>query len=204
MKRLFFFLVIVLFSLKVYTQSFEFGIRDSQFAKFTYVTRRNFYVGFEQSILNVKVKEQNGLLFAGYKYLKNNWKADGCIYGGTEYDGRWWSAGTFLQVDYFFKSILLSGTINYSYDSGLKHQFSYDLDVGYIVWKRSNSSNQFAALKMSYGNIPEYRENVKYLRIGTLFRSGNLWVQPEICVPGVDNDINKVRVLCNLGWEISL
>lgn len=57
----------------------------------------------------------------------------------------------------------------------------------------------------SFGNIPEYRDNVKNMRVGIRFLCGNLWVKPEISVPGISDLVAKrVRVLCSMGVVFEL
>ena len=36
------------------------------------------------------------------------------------------------------------------------------------------------------------------------FVAGNLWVHPEISIPGIVEGETHLRVLCNLGWKFTL
>lgn len=202
MKRLMF--VVLLFGVveRSIAQDFEFGLRDSQFAKLGYVFSNSVFLGIEQSLLNVKMREQSGHLLLGYRHSYHNWNNNAYIYAGIEYGGRWHRIGAQFQSGYKLKSFILTGTINPNYDSGLDFQLNYDIDAGFIIFQKVNNYLDNVIVGASFGNIPEFRDNIKNLRVGIKFTSARLWVHPEISLPGIDQNANFIRVLCNFGWKL--
>ncbi len=200
MKRVFL-LVFFFIALKSEAQVIELGLRDNRFARIGYITTKDFYFGVEQSLLNVKVKEQNGRLYGGYSINKQFWNADLSIYGGTEYNGNWQIIGGYLRGGFSYNSINLTGIINPNYDTGLDFQLNYNVVLGYSIIGKKDDGNQRVSVNVSYGNIPEFRDNVNNLRIGVKFISYNLCVQPEIAIPGINKDNTHIRVLCNFYWR---
>ena len=195
-----------------HAQQIEFGLRDNQFirADFIVAIANNEYhayiMGWEQSLLNVKMKEQSGRIFAGYRYTKSNFLAKAIIYGGTEYDRRWQVFGTLLNGLYRWNYFGVGASLNPNYDTNLGFQLNYDIETSITVLKESIVSFglQQVEVTASFGNIPEYRDNIQNMRVGLKFTSGNLWVHPEVCIPGFgdkDRTSNRIRVLCNMGWN---
>ena len=162
------------------------------------------YFSLEQSLLNVKLKEQSGRLFVGYQHMNQFWNTDISIYGGTEYTGNWQVFGAILNGSFIYKRLILAGTINPNYDSGLDFQFNYDIDAGLLLWEKNTTYSQSIAFNLSYGNIPEFRDNVRNLRFGIKFNSGSLWILPEISIPGLKEGETYIRALCNFGWKLNL
>lgn len=199
-------LILILFHVfscgRVLSQSIEFGLRDTQFAKLGYVLKNNVYFNIEQSLLNVKMKEQSGCFHLGYRQIMRQWDNDICLYAGTEYSGRWHKLGAYIQSCYVFNNVFLTGVINTNYDSGLDFQFNYDIDVGYTIGRIKKCNLENLIVNVSFGNIPEFRDNVNNLRVGAKIISGGLWVQPEVSIPGINKNVNYIRVLCNFGWRI--
>ncbi len=196
--------ILALFSVvSIKAQRIEIGGRDNQYAKISYVTSRNIYIGFEQSFLNVKPKEQSGTLLVGYRYKISNWHTDASVYLGSEYSRNWQKYGAFIKEQFSYKRIELIGTINPNYDNKLEFQFNYDLAALFTLFSKNNGE-QSISIKTSFGTIPEYRDNKKNFRIGMRFFSKALWVQPEITVPGINEDNTHIRVLCNFGYSLDL
>lgn len=197
-------LAFIFIALRTEAQVIELGLRDNQFARIGYITTKNYYFGVEQSLLNVKVKEQSGRLYGGYCLNKQFWNANLSIYGGTEYGGNWQIIGGYLRGGFSYNSINLIGTLNPNYDTGLEFQLNYNVAIGYRIMEKKEDGNQSVTVNASYGNIPEFRDNVKNLRIGVKFISSNLCVQPEIAIPGINEDNTHIRVLCNFNWRLKL
>lgn len=188
-------------------QTIGLGLRDNQYVHACYIDRHKWLIGYEQSLLNVKVKEQNGRLFAGYVYEKGAWNVAGIAYGGTEYAGNWQAGGGILKGEFIKKRIGIEATLNANYDTYFDFQMNYDVCAQYVIWKKGveGLDKQQLDICASFGNLPEYRDNVKNLRIGMKFTSGNLWVHPKICVPNIENKSSKyLRVLCSLGWSLKI
>lgn len=205
MKRIV--LTIVVLSIvvvKLYAQSIAIGLRDNQFAKIGYVFKHNYTIGYEQSLLNVKLKEQSGRMFAGYQYINGNWLFSGLLYFGGEYSGNWKVYGGNVSTSFYYKRLALSGTLNPNYDTGMAFQFNYDVAASFNLWLAKDALGERVGATISYGNIPEFRDNVDNLRIGLKFECGKLWVHPEIAFPNVGGENKHIRVLCNLGFLIPL
>lgn len=188
------------------SQSVEIGLRDNQYVHACYIDRKKWLIGYEQSLLNVKVKEQNGRIYAGYILKKGSYHAAGIAYVGTEYARRWQVSGVILNGEIFKKRIGMGGTLNANYDTYFDFQFNYDIHVQYAFWQKSkeNREKQQLDFGLSFGNLPEYRNNIKNLRIGMKFASGNLWVLPEVCIPNLEKgSFDYLRMLCNFGWILN-
>ena len=203
-------------------QNLELGLRDNQYVLVCYIkgNRHKWIVGYEQSLLNVAVREQSGKTFVGYHYSDNYWQAYGTVYYGSEYTGNWHTYGTLLHGGYQRKWFGLALELNMNKDSGLDFQYNYDVQASVSIWQhdgnvrfisrkcrkeKTERLSQRADICVSFGNIPEFRNNVRNLRAGIKLANGNLWVLPEICIPSIGgNNIGKdyIRVLCNLGWTI--
>lgn len=218
-------LVLLGIGMITHAQSFELGLRDNQYVHVCYMNnitkdnRHEWIIGYEQSLLNVKAKEQSGKTFVGYQYSDNSWTAFGNVYYGSEYTGNWHTYGTLLHGSYQRKWLGLALELNLNKDSGLDFQCNYDVQASVAIWQREGNVqfsgrkgegkterlSQRADINVSFGNIPEFRDNVKNLRAGIKFTNGNLWILPEVCIPGIGGDyVGKkyIRVLCNLGWII--
>lgn len=207
MKRYLTILSIFIYTLAAYSQNIEFGMRDNQYAHIDYLDKKLWFIGIEQSILNVKPQEQSGRLFGGYQYNCDIWKIIGLAYVGTEYSGRWNVVGALFNVSVDYDKMGASLSINPNKDSGLDFQMNYNIEGRYQVWNNKNEMLKDEKLDIcaSFGNIPEFRDNNKNLRVGLLFSSGNLWVKPTVCIPGIaEDDFGKgnVRVLFNMGWKL--
>ena len=205
MKR--FVLTIVVLSIvieKLNAQSIAIGLRDNQFANIGYVFKQNITVGYEQSLLNVKLKEQSGRLFVGYNYNNGNWLFSSLLYTGGEYSGNWKVYGGDICTTFCYKRLALSGTLNPNYDTGLAFQLNYNVAALFNLWLAKGDLGEQVGATMSYGNIPEFRDNVENLRIGLKFECGKLWVHPEIVFPNVRGENKHIRVLCNMGFLIPL
>lgn len=208
MKRILILTVLMLTALtKVDAQRLELGLRDNQYARIGYRANAGWMAGFEQSLLNVKLKEQSGRLFAGYAYGKEDWTVGGAAYYDTEYSGNWHSYGAQAGGAYRWGIIRTEGRINPHYDSGLDFNLCYQAEMGVTVWKKNEETHcERVELNASFGNIPEYRTAVKQLRLGMRFTSGNLQVCPMISVPDIDkeNGGKHIRVLCSFCWSVPL
>lgn len=189
----------------VMAQDIELGLRDNQYAHVDYVDRRGWLVGYEQSLLNVKLKTQNGRLFAGYQLSGKGWLASAVAYGGGEFSGNWKAYGADFRGVYTWKCMELGLTLNPNYDTGLDFQFNYNAMAAISVYRKEKES-QSVKLTVSYGNIPEFRDNVNNFRFGMQFINGDLWVKPELSVPkfAEDSDNTYIRVLCSFGWKFHL
>lgn len=201
--------------MSIQAQELELGLRDNQFVRADYIGSiarseyHHYVAGFEQSLLNVKMKEQSGRLFAGYMYKDQTLEASGIVYGGSEYTGNWQVAGALLKGHYTWKRLGIGTAVNPHYDTKLGFQFNYDVEASVAVWAKT--FEQFGKQQLdvcaSFGNMPEYRDNIQNLRVGLKFTSGNLWVQPEISVPEIgdkDKTSDKIRVLCSLGLRMKI
>lgn len=214
MKRLSIAILTLFLFTNTFAQSIHVGLRDNQFAHVAYDSKiaksleHHVFAGYEQSILSVKVKNQSGRIFAGYRYDKSALSIGCNAYFGSEYSGNWHIYGCNIFGDYTYKRLILGAVINPNYDSKLKGQFNYKLDVGFAVWNNhchEDNLKQKVELYASYGNMPEYRDNIKNMRVGIRFVYGNLWVKPEIDVPGIEGRSNEyLRVLCSMGWTVNL
>ena len=206
MRRLLF---VVLFSLvsslAVHAQSIEVGLRDNQYARANFRSKSGWIAGYEQSLLNVALKEQSGRVFAGYVCEKENWTISGTAYFGTEYTGSWQAYGAFVEGLYHTNHFYVDGILNPHYDTGLEFDFCYRLEAGFSLWRKQENSQRLE-LCASYGNAPEYRQATNNLRAGFKFTSGNLWVKPMLCVPLADSESGQkyLRVICSFGWTTLL
>lgn len=188
-------------------QSLELGLRDNQYAHASFIGKNRWLIGYEQSVLNVKAKEQSGRLFVGYIYERSSWSVTGIAYGGTEYAWNWQAYGAIAKGEFTKKRLGIGGTLNANYDTYFDFQMNYDINVKYAIVQKyaSEHGKQQLDVCASFGNIPEYRENVKNLRIGLKFTSGNLWVQPDVCIPNIEKGSSKhIRMLCSLGWNLEI
>ena len=75
-KYLYIFILFLFTSIKCQAQSLELGLRDNQYIHINYIGKiknpnNNWIIGYEQSLLNVKLKEQTGRLFVGYLFTKD-------------------------------------------------------------------------------------------------------------------------------------
>ena len=120
----------------------------------------------------------------------------------------------FLRKEHTWNRLGWYVSLNPNYDSVLDFQINYNIGASIAIWmcsdtilsihkgeKRESSMKQRLELCASFGNTPEYRDNVKNMRVGVKFSCGNLWVKPEISVPGISDLVAKrVRVFCSMGW----
>lgn len=200
-------IVLCLYAWKVVkSQSVEVGLRDNRYAHACYIDRNKWLIGYEQSLLNVKVKEQNGRIYAGYILEKGACIATGIAYVGTEYARKWQVGGAMVKGDIIKKRIGIGGTLNVNYDTYFNFQLNYDINARYALWRKDaeNKNKQQLDIQISFGNLPEYRNNIKNLRIGMKFTSGNLWVLPEACIPNIEKkSFDYLRILCCFGWIIN-
>lgn len=198
-------LSLTLLNSSVFAQQLVLGLRDGQFA---HVAIDNTWLfGYEQSLLNVKPQEENGKLFIGIHKRLNFYDVYGIAYYGSEFSRHWSVAGLLAKLQYTKEKYFCRLLINDNYDSSLHNQLNYNIKVGYVLYKENAiNSNVKVLVTTSFGNIPEYRQNLKSLRIGLLFNSGNLSVHPEISVPGIEDvgGSKHFRVLCNFDWQIDL
>ena len=208
MRRFFILTILVLTVLtKADAQRLEIGLRDNQYAHIGYRANVGWIAGVEQSLLNVKVKEQSGRLFAGYTYGAEKWTIGGAAYYGTEYSGDWQAYGVLAGGAFDWGIVRAEGRINPHNDTGLDFELCYQGEVGVTVWKKNEQAcRERVELCASYGNIPEYRMAVKQLRLGMRFTSGNLQVCPMISIPDIDkeNGSKHIRVLCSFCWSVPL
>ena len=209
-KILFTFILFFIISNVCWGQSIGIGLRDNQYIHLDYMgkinnPKNNWIIGYEQSLLNVKIKEQNGRLYAGYLFTNNLITLATILYGNSEYTNKWNSIGGNIKGIYNYRFLKVTATLNPNYDSDLKFQFNYDFGVYLRIYKAKTLTDQSLFITTSYGNIPEYRQNNKKICLGLEFVNGNLWVKPLICIPNIFNDqIEKhIRVLCNLGWRFN-
>lgn len=188
-------------------QSLELGLRDNQYAHASFIGKNRWLIGYEQSLLNVKAKEQNGRLFAGYIYEKRFCSVIGIAYGGTEYAWNWQTYGAAVKAKFTKKRLGIGGALNANYDTYFDFQMNYDINARYAIWQKymEGQGRQQLDICASFGNLPEYRKNVKNLRIGMKFTSGNLWVQPDVCIPNIEDGSSRhIRMLCSLGWNLEI
>lgn len=148
----------------------------------------------------MKIKEQSGRLFAGYLFEDGGLTASAIAYGGTEYAANWQVAGACLNGRYDWKRLGVGVTVNPNYDTKLGFQFNYDFEASIAVWSKpiEGFGKQQLDACASFGNMPEFRDNICNLRVGIKFTSGNLWVQPEICIPGMGDKSktsNNIRIV---------
>lgn len=186
-------------------QSLELGLRDNQYVHVSFMGKAQWLVGYEQSLLNVKAKEQSGRVFAGYIYEKDAWAVTGIAYGGTEYAWDWQTAGVLVKGDFVKRRVGIGVSLNANYDTYFDFQMNYDVEARYVIWQKNQKElgKQDLAICASFGNLPEYRENIKNLRVGLKFTGGNLWVQPEVCLPNIEKRNScHIRLLCNFGWNL--
>ena len=205
MKKLNFCLIILTFSvLALNAQSLKVGLRDNQFAQITFIGSKQWLLGYEQSLLNVKLKEQNCRLYSGYLYSNNCWDVEGIAYYGFEYDCSWQTYGFLTRGGYKWRCLSVIGALLPHYDSGLGFDFCYQSDVVVSLWERHNS-NEKVELVATYGNIPEYRMAVDNIRIGLKFQSGNLWVKPLVYLPIINQETGAkyIRFLCSFEWIVN-
>lgn len=198
--------LIVIFTMNVNAQNFEIGLRDNQYIHAAFIGKQQYLAGFEQSILNVKVKEQNGRLFAGYQHHWQKTYIMAIAYSGIEYTGKWNNLGTFINGGLNTKYCHLGGSIGFHHDSKLGNNICYNLEVCGTIYTLNKTEDIQKRLEVvtSVGNFPEYRETTMNLRAGLKFTYGDLWVKPVICIPRIDKQFNRVRVLCSMGWSFSI
>lgn len=207
MKRIVFSFLLLFYSTCLFCQEIYLGLRDNNYTQIHFKSNKNIIVGYEQSILSVDFKEQNGCLYTGYNRRFNNLAVNGLLYYKTEYSQRWNTYGVLISSIWDYNKFGISLSINPNRDSGLGFQFNYNIDAFYELWKKKRSDNETIDLSISYGNLPEFRDNNKNVRVGLKFTNGNLWVKPQICMPEISSSNYKyqqVRVLCSLGYMINL
>jgi len=198
-------LVSVLGTSVSYSQGIEVGLRDNNFLHANYKSKGGCIAGYEQSLLNVSLKEQSGRLFAGYAFDKEFMGFSGTAYYGTEYTGNWHVYGAFVEGSYRIGRFYLNAILNPHYDTGLDFNFCYQAEADVTLWKKSEK-HEIIELCISYGNVPEYRLATNNTRVGLKFTSGNLWVKPMVYLPFNDNANGQkhIRVICSFGWSFSL
>lgn len=203
--RILAFLLTLTITTTVYAQSIEMGLRDNQYARANYHSAKGWIAGYEQSLLNARLKEQSGRLFTGYEFKRDNWKVKAVAYCGSEYTGIWQVYGAWMEGAYQLHGIYFDAIINPNYDTGFDFSFCYQAEVGVSLWKKQEN-NQKVEICASYGNIPEYRKAVNNFQGGLKFTSNNLWVKPMVFIPLANNDCGQTyfRVLCSFGWCFDL
>lgn len=206
MKKTITFTFALLLTLASYSQQIGIGLRDNQYVNAEFIGKQHYVIGFEQSLLNVRIPEQSGKLYAGYEREIKNVSFRGILYGGSEYTGHWQSAGSQLSVGYHHKRFGATATLNPHYDTDLKFLFCYNAEAYRRVClsDKTVSMPQSLDIVASYGNIPEYRDAVNNLRFGIKYTCGNFWFKPVLCIPGINENNKYLRVLCSVGWRISL
>ena len=206
MRTLIIIVLLTVFGMSVsYSQSIEVGLRDNNYVHADFRSKSGWIAGYEQSLLNVALKEQSGRVFARYVLNKEQWDISGTAYYGTEYTGNWQTYGAFVEGIYRMKHLYVDGIINPHYDTGLDFKLCYQAEVSFSLWYKQEN-NQRIELCASYGNVPEYRQTTDNLRAGLKFKAGNLWVKPMISIPFEEKDDSQtfIRVICSFGWTVSL
>lgn len=186
-------------------QQVEVGLRDNQFARADFKSSQGWLIGYEQSLLNVRVKEQSGRLFAGYVSDKKTWAIRSAGYYGSEFSGSWFTTGAIIDGTLQFPRVYFEGILNPNYDSDLGFNFCYQAEFGVGLLNTSDGRDR-VELFASYGDIPEFRLPTQYIRTGLKFTSNNLWVKPALCFPLKDAASGQkyLRVICSFGWAFNL
>ena len=161
------------------------------------------------------MQEQSGRLFGGFIFQKREWAIISTSVQNMLGIG---ICMVFLRKEHTWNRLGWDVSLNPNYDSALDFQINYKIGASIAIWmcggtflsirkgeKRESLMKQRLELCASFGNIPEYRDNVKNMRVGIRFLCGNLWVKPEISVPGISDLVAKrVRVLCSMGVVFEL
>lgn len=206
-KRFIFLLMTVILSISsVFGQSLKVGLRDTRYGSLVYEDSHNWFIGYEQSLLNVTMKEQSGRIYAGYGFDYEHFIVNAAAYYGTEYSATWYNYGIFVSSEYISDFFYSQLSLNGNYDSKLHMQLNAQAEVGAVVYRREsdNKGNQFVSAHISFGNIPEYRDNRMNFRFGFKFQEDNLWVKPEVMFFKDNGKIDKMRIMCSMGWTLNL
>lgn len=179
----------------------EVGLRDNQFAHFNFLGESGWLVGYEQSLMNVKIKEQTGRFFVGQNKDFAHFGYTWVTYAATNLHRNYGVFGARLTTKGMYKRVWGSFTFNPNYDSGYKYQGNYQIEGGVQLLE-----DEDVQLTASYGNVPEFRNNIENFRIGLKFasESKNLWVKPEVCLPEIGEGSEHIRVLVSMGWRFQL
>jgi len=182
-------------------KSLEVGLRDNQFAHFNFLGESGWIVGYEQSLMNVKMKEQTGRLFVGQTKDWQHFGYTWTTYAGMDYHRSYGMYGALASARCRLWRFLFDATLNPNYDTGYKFQMNYDAGASFNLFPTHG-----IALCASYGNLPEFRNNINYCRLGMKLTSSdeNLWVKPEVCLPNIGKGSEYLRVLVSLGWRLGL
>lgn len=169
------------------------GLRDTYFARLGWKMPQGFIVGGEMSMFNSAERNQIGRLYAGYeKKIAEVWNLSAESSFALNFEGRYRQAGLKLYGQRNWKWLSMALTAYPNYDSQLRMQWDGEIEAsGHILSDLD--------LCVSYGNIPEYREDLKYVRIGLLFKTNKLWVKPMVNLPDVNNE--HLRIIVSLGWK---
>lgn len=174
-------------------QELQLGLRDTYFGRIGWKSPQGFIVGGEMSLFNSAEQNQIGRLYVGFEKQINEalyLLAEGSF--AMNFENRYQQTGLKLygRRDWRWLGVAMSFYPNY--DTQLKMQWDGEIEAsGHIL-------NDLDVC-VSYGNLPEYREDLKYIRFGLLFKAKNLWVKPMVNMPDMNNE--HMRIIVSLGWK---
>lgn len=177
-------------------QELQVGLRDTYFVRLGWKSAKGLIAGGEMSLFNSAERNQIGRLYAGYEHnWETGWKLLTAVNGAVNFENRYQQYGVLAHGIKSWKWIDVSASFYPNYDTQLKMQWDGEIEVaGHIL--------EDADICVAYGNIPEYREDIEYLRLGLWFHTKNLWVKPMINLPAMNHD--HLRVIVSLGWRFEL
>lgn len=177
-------------------QELRLGLRDTYFARLSWKSSIGYILGGEMSLFNSSETNQIGRIYVGFeKNFSENWDFSSEAAFSMNFDNRYKQTSIKVRSQKDWKWIGVALCCYPNYDTQLKMQWDGEIEaLGHIL----NDLD----LCVSFGNIPEYREDIKYFRFGILFKSDNLWVKPLVNLP--DNNIEHMRIIVSLGWRLML
>ena len=192
MRKIFIICILAMMTIVTNAQGYI-GFRDNRYVYGGYQFKFGMYVDVEHSVYSDHFGYQKGRLYVGYeqewKYADLNAK----IYGSSLWNGNYQDAGLLLQVlAKPFKNWTVDATLNPHYDTGIGDYINYSVGTGIMV-------NKDITLLAHYTIIPEYRDSEKRVRVGIIFKVGNLEVKPELSVP-VEGKARNMRVLFSMRY----
>lgn len=191
MKRIFIILSIILSSTFANAQ-IGIGLRDNNYIYSYYKINDKWEVKYEHSVFAEKFGFQYFRVNASYIFNKKNFMLKLTPYYGQIYNAGFYNCGIGAMSNLLLKNWFnFYIQLNPHYDSGYDYNTCCKVGVGFKV-------HRDLLVVAAYSNIPEYRKTDDRLRMGLIFKSGNLRVKPILSIPLVKP--KSIRILTSIDY----
>lgn len=179
----------------VHAQRLYFGVRHNDYLQAGFVHATGLTAGIELSAYNCALRRQTGRLSAGYCQSVGSWRSLALLSAATQFEGVYSQYALLVGTSYRGHWGDVGIELMPNYDSALKDQWDAEVAL------RLRLCDDIAAYAAA-GNLPEYREDITYLRVGADFHHGSLWVLPTLSF--AFTDWKDTRLLISMGYSFDI